>query len=62
MIQIEDKSRTRPIPYSLKLSEAEAEALSAIAAKVDLPKQEVVRELIKNKALVLGVWPKPTLV
>lgn len=50
---------TRPVPFSLKLSDIEAEVLEKIAQIEKRPVQEMVRELIRERALLWGVWPQP---
>ena len=46
----------RNIPFSVKLSDDESKALKAISKVEKRPNPEVVRELIREKAMKLGVW------
>lgn len=50
---------TRPVPFSLKLSDDEAKALEEIAKIERRPAQEMIRELIRERALLWNVWPQP---
>lgn len=48
---------TRPVPFSVRLSKAEETALKAVAVHEKRPVPDMVRELIRRKAVSYGVWP-----